>query len=62
MPSFRRSLQETLNPFFETGFHVEKIVEPRPTPEFRDADPRHYDELMRQPVFLCIRASKGATA
>lgn len=60
MPSFRRSLQETLNPFIEAGFRLERIMEPRPTVEFREADPRHYDELMRQPAFLCIRASKAA--
>jgi len=62
MPTFRRSLQETLNPFMEAGFHLDRIVEPRPTAEFRDADRRHYDELMRQPCFLCIRASKEAAA
>lgn len=62
MPSFRRSLQETLNPFVEAGFRLEKILEPKPTAEFREADRRHYDELMRQPCFLCIRASKGPAA
>ena len=62
MPTFRRSLQETLNPFLEAGFHLDRIVEPQPTAEFREADRRHYDELMRQPCFLCIRASKKAAA
>jgi SAM-dependent methyltransferase len=58
MPSYRRSLQETLNPFAEAGFCIRKVVEPRPTDEFKAADPRHYDELMQQPCFLCIRAVK----
>ena len=58
VPTFRRSLEETLNPFLEAGFRFERILEPKPTKEFREADRRHYDELMRQPCFLCIRASK----
>ncbi len=58
MPSYRRSLQETMNPFTEAGFRIDRVLEPRPTPEFKAADPRHYAELMRQPCFLCIRAVK----
>ena len=58
MPSFRRSLSETLNPVLEAGFRIEKILEPKPTEEFKRADPKVYDELMQQPVFLCIRARK----
>jgi len=58
MPSFRRSLGATLNPLLEAGFCLEKILEPQPTNEFREADPKHYEELSRQPCFLCIRAKK----
>jgi SAM-dependent methyltransferase len=58
MPSFRRSLAMTLNPFLEVGFHLETILEPKPTDEFREADPKHYDELSQQPSFLCLRARK----
>jgi SAM-dependent methyltransferase len=58
MPTFRRSLEATLNPLMETGFHLEKILEPRPTEEFKKADPEDYEELMQQPSFLCICARK----
>jgi SAM-dependent methyltransferase len=58
MPSFRRSLSEILNPLIESGFHVETILEPKPTQEFKAADPRHYEELSQQPCFICIRARK----
>jgi SAM-dependent methyltransferase len=58
MPSFRRSLEATLNPLLDAGFCLEKILEPKPTEEFKAADPRHYEELSRQPCFLCIRARK----
>lgn len=59
MPSFRRSLAETLNPFLEAGFRLERVLEPRPTEAFRQADPRHYEELMARPSFLCLRGVKG---
>jgi len=58
MPTFRRSLEATLNPIMEAGFRLEKILEPRPTDEFKKADPRDYEKLLAQPIFLCIRARK----
>ena len=61
MPSFRRSLAATLNPFMEAGFQLETMLEPKPTQAFKDADPRHHEELSRQPCFLCMRARKERT-
>ena len=58
MPSFRRSLEATLNPLIEAGFRLERILEPKPTDEFKKADPKNYKELSEQPSFLCIRARK----
>lgn len=58
MPSFRRSLAATLSPLVDAGFCLEKILEPKPTDEFKKADPKHYEELSRQPCFLCVRAGK----
>jgi len=58
MPSFRRSLAATLNPLIEAGFRLERILEPKPAGEFKEADPQSYEELSRQPCFLCIRARK----
>ena len=58
MPSFRRSLEATLNPIIEAGFRLEKILEPRPTQEFKEADPEEYAKLLEYPSFLCIRARK----
>ena len=60
MPSYRRSLEETLNPFFETGFALERVLEPKPTDAMKNADPRHYEELSRFPSFLCIRCARAA--
>jgi SAM-dependent methyltransferase len=58
MPSFRRPLSAMLNPLLEAGFYLERIVEPKPTEEFKEADPKHYEELSRLPCFLCVRAGK----
>ena len=58
MPSYRRSLEATLNPLMDAGFRLEKIVEPRPTEDFKQADPEGYEKLLLQPSFLCIRARK----
>ncbi|HEX6733007.1 MAG TPA: methyltransferase domain-containing protein, partial [Pyrinomonadaceae bacterium] len=58
MPSFRRPLGEVLNPLVEAGFILEKMTEAQPTDEFKDADPKDYEELSKRPGFLCIRARK----
>ena len=58
MPSYRRSLEEFLTPIVRAGFHLEEIVEPLPTDEFKEADPVRYTSLMHRPAFLCVRARK----
>ncbi len=52
---FRRSLTEIAASIFDTGFAIERIVEPAPTDEFRAADPEQYEKLMQQPAFLIFR-------
>ena len=58
MPSYRRPLGAMFAPLAETGFVVERIIEPRPTEAFRRADPEGYERLSKQPGFLCVRARK----
>lgn len=58
MQSYRRPMAAVVNTLVETGFSLERMVEPQPTDEFKAADPKHYAELSRQPAFLCIRARK----
>jgi SAM-dependent methyltransferase len=61
VPSFRRPLEEIFMPLVENGFQILKVVEPRPTDEFKSADPRRFQKLMHRPCFLCIQArSAGA--
>lgn len=56
---YRRSLAEIVMSVIESGFTIETLVEPAPSEEFRAAKPRGYDELMRQPAFLIIKATRG---
>ena len=60
MPSYRRSLEEAINPVMAAGLILDKVHEPRPTEEFKIADPLRYMRLMHRPGFLCIRARKPA--
>lgn len=59
MPSYRRPLSEMIMPLVRSGFVVEKIIEPRPTEEYKYKDPEGYESLCRQPGFLCVRARKS---
>ncbi|MCA9683339.1 MAG: class I SAM-dependent methyltransferase [Myxococcales bacterium] len=56
--SFRRSLTAMIEPLIGAGLVMERVLEPKPTEDFRRAAPEGYAYLMRQPVFLCVRARK----
>ncbi len=58
VPSYRRPLSAVINPLIMAGFALDCILEPLPTAEFQAADPTDYAELLRSPVFLCLRAIK----
>jgi len=47
------------NPLIRTGFRIDYVLEPLPTAEFAEKDPKHYAELIREPGFLCVRVVKG---
>lgn len=56
--TFRRPLNECLSPLTNNGFYIDKLVEPKPTKEFEQLDPKHFKELNEFPAFMCIRAVK----
>lgn len=58
VPTYRRPLGEVLNPLIETGFALDKVLEPLPTEAFKVHEPEHYEKLIREPGFMCIRAIK----
>lgn len=60
VPSYRRPLSGVINPLLKVGFILDQILEPLPTEEFWEKDPEDYEELMRSPGFMCIRAVKGS--
>lgn len=59
VPYYRRPLCAMLDPLLEAGFVLERLLEPRPVPEFKEHDAEDYEKLMRQPGFICFRARKG---
>ena len=60
VPYFRRPLSEGINLLLKAGFILEQLLEPLPTPEFKETEPEEYEELCHRPGFMCLRASKGA--
>jgi SAM-dependent methyltransferase len=60
VPSYRRPLQAMVGPLLAAGFVLERLLEPRPVPEFKGYDPEDYEKLMRQPGFICFGARKPA--
>jgi SAM-dependent methyltransferase len=59
VPYYRRPLAAMLDPLFGAGFVLERVLEPRPVPQFREEAPRDYVKLLRQPGFIGFRARKG---
>jgi SAM-dependent methyltransferase len=55
---YRRPLEAVINSVIDAGLTIDRVVEPRPTEEFRAVDPERYAKLMREPGFLCTRAVK----
>ena len=52
---YRRPLSEVVAAVVDSGFVIEKLVEPRPSAEFRASSPESWESLMRQPEFLILR-------
>lgn len=57
VPFYRRPFGEVVNPLLETGFRLDELVEPTPTPAFEADKPGSYEKRRRYPTFLCVRAS-----
>jgi ubiquinone/menaquinone biosynthesis C-methylase UbiE len=60
VPTYRRPLMDVFNALSESGFFIDRVVEPLPTAEFKEQNPADYEELLRQPSFLCIRAGTSS--
>jgi SAM-dependent methyltransferase len=56
--SYRKPLSHYLNDLIANGFIIDRLLEPLPSPEFKEFDEEGYEELMSFPGFMCIRAIK----
>jgi SAM-dependent methyltransferase len=56
VPGYRRPLQAITDAIADAGFYVDRLVEARPTEDYRRADPEGYEDVKWRPSFLCIRA------
>ncbi|MGH1339026.1 MAG: class I SAM-dependent methyltransferase [Aureispira sp.] len=54
--SYRRSLQDSLQPLLANGFYIDALLEYQPIPTFEAIDPINYKRLQQFPDFMGIRA------
>jgi SAM-dependent methyltransferase len=55
---YRRPLSEIISSVTDSGFVIEKLLEPMPTEQFKIERPDTYEILTKNPQFLFIRAKK----
>jgi len=53
---YRRPLSAVFNALTSAGLAVERVVEPLPTDDFRRQKPGSYEQLLKRPEFLLVRA------
>jgi ubiquinone/menaquinone biosynthesis C-methylase UbiE len=60
VPFYHRPLVAMFEPILAAGFHIEKVLEPLPTEEFRKVNAEDYEKVSTRPSFLCLRIRKPA--
>lgn len=58
VPSYRRPLEEIINPLVESGFCLRCVKEPQAGEAFQAVEPKGYDIASVVPVFLCVSVVK----
>jgi 2-polyprenyl-6-hydroxyphenyl methylase/3-demethylubiquinone-9 3-methyltransferase len=56
--SYRRPLSAILNPLLDSGWKLDRVVEPQPLPQMRAMSARSYAVLSQRPAFICISARR----
>lgn len=56
--TYRRPLEQMLNPLGLGGFILERVLEPEPAKAMARVNPNLHATLTREPCFLCVRARK----
>jgi 2-polyprenyl-6-hydroxyphenyl methylase/3-demethylubiquinone-9 3-methyltransferase len=54
--AYRRPLSDIINALVESGWLLERFVEPRPLAEMKTVAAPLYAELSQAPAFICVRA------
>ncbi|MBS3811824.1 MAG: class I SAM-dependent methyltransferase [Halanaerobiales bacterium] len=55
---YRRPLSKIILPLLQSGFNIDKLLEPMPTEKFKIEDSKTYKKICKNPQFLFIRAIK----
>lgn len=55
VPAYRRPLESMITPALDAGFRLDRLLEPTPTEEYREADPERYKYEATNPNFLALR-------
>lgn len=56
--NFRRPIMDVINSFIESGFIIDRALEPQPIPEFKLHLPESYERMMKNPHFMSFRLRK----
>ncbi|MFM0330111.1 class I SAM-dependent methyltransferase [Paraburkholderia strydomiana] len=54
--AYRRPLSDILNGLTESGWLLDRFVEPQPLPQMQAVSERLHAELLQAPAFICVRA------
>ncbi len=60
MPTIRRPLSAMTGALSDSGFVIERIIEPIPTEDYRRVDPDEFAKFSKKPTFICFRAKKAS--
>lgn len=58
VPAYRRSLTAMTLALSNTGFGIDRIIEPKPIQGAQQRFPEQYEEYSHHPVFICFRVVK----
>jgi len=56
MPSYHRPIEAMVESLHEAGFLVERLIEAKPTEDYRRVDPEGHEKVSKRPTFLNVRA------
>jgi SAM-dependent methyltransferase len=56
VPSYHRPIEDITESLYKTGFLIERILESKPTLDYKKADSDGYEKVRKRPSFIHIRA------